>query len=141
MSKASQLSSGPTGDVSIAEVFGAKLKHARVKAGLKQAELAAKADLQRSYVVELEGGDANVTLKTMAKLAEVLGVDVRDFLPESKAAPVSPTALAHLCSLLEHLPDRLAVWHQQEGELLQELRSLSDLRHALASQPMVAQSD
>lgn len=54
--------------------FGAALKAARNAAGLRQAELAAEADLDTSYVSLLENNRKSPTLTVYFRLCEVLRV-------------------------------------------------------------------
>jgi len=74
------------------KAFAVRLREARRKAGLNQAALGELAGLHRVYIVELESGQSNVTLKTLGKIADALQMDVRDLLPGTGAA-VSPAAL------------------------------------------------
>jgi DNA-binding XRE family transcriptional regulator len=45
--------------------FGKKLRAARIRAGLTQAEVAEQAGLTQQYVSVVEGGRQNITLSTM----------------------------------------------------------------------------
>jgi transcriptional regulator with XRE-family HTH domain len=106
---------------------GARIREARLKAGLTQAELGARADLKQSYIFELESGTANITLRTLARMADVLEIDARDFLPESRSSPLSLPRIERLHAALIAVEK-----HQSEAaELATELRGLADLRLAL----------
>lgn len=54
---------------------GANVRRLRAAAGLSQAALAQASGLSRRLVVALEGGDANISLANLDRLAGVLGVD------------------------------------------------------------------
>jgi len=56
------------------------LKVLREKRGLTQAELAAKANLSREYVLRLEAGRHDPALSTLEALAKALGVPVAKLL-------------------------------------------------------------
>lgn len=57
--------------------MGYKIKEARERAGLSQAELAEKAGVSRSIINGLETGRASVTTTTtIARIATALGVSV-----------------------------------------------------------------
>lgn len=58
------------------EWFGRRLRVIRKGAGLSQEELARRADLDRSYVGQVERGERNITLLNICKLAGALGVPV-----------------------------------------------------------------
>lgn len=55
--------------------FGRRLRELRLKQGLSQERLGELAGLDRTYVSSAEAGRRNVSLKTICKLAEALGVD------------------------------------------------------------------
>jgi transcriptional regulator with XRE-family HTH domain len=55
-------------------VLAANVRRLRVKLGLSQEEFGERCGLHRTYVGAIERGERNVTLKTVAQLAEALGV-------------------------------------------------------------------
>lgn len=71
--------------------FGQRLRLLRTSRGLSQEELANAADLDRTYISSCEAGRRNVTLKTIMRLAEALGVDPSVFVqrPAEQAAESS----------------------------------------------------
>jgi transcriptional regulator with XRE-family HTH domain len=56
--------------------FGAAVKHFRSRAGLTQADLAARAGIHRAYLSELEGGRTTEALERLMTLFRELGVRV-----------------------------------------------------------------
>ncbi|MBX3700302.1 MAG: helix-turn-helix transcriptional regulator [Dokdonella sp.] len=62
------------------EAFGRVLRELRLARQLSQEALAFEADLQRNYVSLLERGQNSASLKTLFKLAPVLGVSVSNLL-------------------------------------------------------------
>ena len=64
----------------IKRLFGKRVRERRLALGLTQQELADRAGLHRSYIGEIELGRRNVTLKSVAKIAKVLQVDVASLL-------------------------------------------------------------
>lgn len=60
--------------------FGKRLRELRLERGLSQEKLGELAGLDRTYVSSAEAGRRNVSLKTIYKLAEALGVDAKDLL-------------------------------------------------------------
>ncbi|MDQ8022081.1 MAG: helix-turn-helix transcriptional regulator [Moraxellaceae bacterium] len=54
--------------------FGRVVRQSREAQGWSQEQLAERADLNRSYIGEIERGDAMPSLATLAKLATALGV-------------------------------------------------------------------
>jgi transcriptional regulator with XRE-family HTH domain len=59
--------------------FGERLRAIRSQRALSQAQLAARADLDPSYVSSVECGHRNVSLATICTFAQALRVPVREF--------------------------------------------------------------
>lgn len=57
-----------------------KLKEARVNAGLTQQELAFKSGLSIGMVQSIEVGRRTGSVKTLKKIADVLGITINDLL-------------------------------------------------------------
>ena len=53
----------------------------RLTTGWSQAELASAAGLHRTYVGAVERGERNVSMDAMWRLADCLGVSLRDLFP------------------------------------------------------------
>lgn len=67
----------PTSDefrVYTAASLGEAIRHYRTEAGMTQAELAAQAGIQRSYLSELESGKETEQVKRLLKVLRRLGV-------------------------------------------------------------------
>jgi transcriptional regulator with XRE-family HTH domain len=56
------------------KTFGASVREHRLALHLSQEDLAARADMHRTYITDVERGVRNVTLASMCKLAEALGI-------------------------------------------------------------------
>lgn len=54
--------------------FGRRLRALRQARGISQEELAHHAGLDRTYISSCEAGRRNVTLKTITRLADALGI-------------------------------------------------------------------
>lgn len=59
---------------SIRDLFGARLRALRGRAGLTQERLAFRADMDRSYIGQVERGEVNVSIDNIAKIAKGLRV-------------------------------------------------------------------
>jgi transcriptional regulator with XRE-family HTH domain len=68
--------------------FAANVVKLRAERGISQEELAHLADINRSYLSDLETGKTYVGLEIMGKIADVLGVEGADLLKKIK--PTSP---------------------------------------------------
>ncbi len=66
--------------------FGSAVRARRQALGLSQEELAARADLHRTYVGDIERGRRNVSLNNIRKLAVALGCSPSDLLREAEAS-------------------------------------------------------
>lgn len=69
------------------QVFGKNLRAARLKASLKQSEVAVLTGLTQQYLSLIEAGQQNITLKTMILLAEVVDSDLLDMLKRALDDP------------------------------------------------------
>lgn len=67
----------------LAVAYGLAVRRARVAAGLSQERLSELAGLDRTYVSALERGLRNPTLTTQAKIADALGLPMRELVPDS----------------------------------------------------------
>ena len=77
----------------IVRQFGRALRRHRGQHRWSQERLAAAAELNRSYVGELERGEAVASLQTAHKLASALGVSLGELLLEAEALPLAGNAL------------------------------------------------
>lgn len=64
------------------ETFGKVIKQLRESRGLSQQELADYADLDRSYISDMERGRYNPTLQTIYKLTEILNIKPHELFAE-----------------------------------------------------------
>jgi transcriptional regulator with XRE-family HTH domain len=60
--------------------FGKRLRELRFERGLSQEKLGELAGLDRTYISSADAGRRNVSLKTIYKMAEALGVEAGDLL-------------------------------------------------------------
>ena len=67
-------------DPDLNRAFASNLRRLRTKSKQSQEEFAARCGLHRTYIGAIERGERNVTLKTVAVVAEGLGVDTLDLL-------------------------------------------------------------
>ncbi len=72
--------------------FGLVLRELRKRQGLSQEKLAHEADLERNYISLLELGRNSASIKTIFKLAPVLGLSVADLMAQ----------VEHRASLVRH---------------------------------------
>ena len=64
----------------ILEKFGQHLKEIRLKKGLSQEQLGLSSDLDRTYISGIERGKRNVSLLNIVKLADSLGISLKDII-------------------------------------------------------------
>ena len=113
------------------KAFGRKVREARERAGLTRAQLGDATGLAPSYLFEIENEGANVTLKTLAKLAVSLKLGPRDLLPESEQDALTGSAVAELIAALDRAADVLSQRQSQEAELISRLDRLTHFRTTL----------
>lgn len=71
-------------DVCLSKHFGTTLRQFRDRKGWSQEMLAEQSDLNRSYVGELERGQAIASLITLEKLASAFGVSMSHLLTHTE---------------------------------------------------------
>ena len=62
--------------------FGEKLREARSRRAITQETLADLSGLHRTYVSSVERGERNVSIQTIARFAEALGITMAELMPE-----------------------------------------------------------
>ncbi|MDR5898856.1 helix-turn-helix transcriptional regulator [Halomonas vilamensis] len=63
--------------------FGQRVREIRKAKGLTQENMAALAEIDRSYMGHIERGEKNITLTKIYQISEALGIDVTDLFPRS----------------------------------------------------------
>ena len=71
------------------EHVGARIRAARKRAKLKQSEVAAAIGSGQSYIVDIESGKANLTLRMLSRMAAALGVSPASLLLEGDLANIA----------------------------------------------------
>ena len=74
------------------EYLGKRVRAERIRLGLKQAQLAERADKSTKWISRIETQGDNVSLHSLAGLARGLGVEPGDLLPTSKTRTDSALA-------------------------------------------------
>lgn len=64
----------------INEVFGKKVLERRLSLKISQETLANMADIDRTYLPDIEKGKGNVSLRVADKIAKALNVSLKDLL-------------------------------------------------------------
>lgn len=63
----------------ITQQVGLRIKELRHKLGISQEELAARADVHRTYIASLEVGKRNVSIIALEKIVNALEVSLSEF--------------------------------------------------------------
>ena len=74
-------------------LIGQKLRACRRECGMTQENLAEKAGLHPTYIGQVERGEKNLTVSTLEKLLDAMGLSLADFfafLPRQKSAADYP---------------------------------------------------
>lgn len=69
----------------VQQLVGDNVRRCREAVGITQAELAARMDVDRAYVSGLERGERNVTISSLFRTAEALGVTMVDLVIDAEA--------------------------------------------------------
>ncbi|PIW74710.1 MAG: transcriptional regulator [Candidatus Portnoybacteria bacterium CG_4_8_14_3_um_filter_44_15] len=62
--------------------FGKKVRDERVKLGLSQEALAARAGVHRTYIGMIERAEKNITLENIQKICRALDLKIGDFFSD-----------------------------------------------------------
>ena len=62
----------------IQELVGKRIREVRKEKGFSQEELAARADLDRTYMTSVECGRRNISIVNLNKIAKALGVTLEE---------------------------------------------------------------
>ena len=68
----------------IEEKIGLKIKNLRNKNGLTQEELAARCELTKSFISQLERGQTAPSVSTLEDIVECLGTNLSEFFGDEK---------------------------------------------------------
>jgi transcriptional regulator with XRE-family HTH domain len=60
---------------------GALILHARLSKGMTQEQVAIGASLARAQIANIESGRSDIPTKTLARIAQTLGVSMKDLVP------------------------------------------------------------
>jgi transcriptional regulator with XRE-family HTH domain len=61
-----------------------RIKELRANASITQEELASRAELDRTYINSVENGRRNLSIVNIGKIADALGLSVKDFFDSDK---------------------------------------------------------
>jgi transcriptional regulator with XRE-family HTH domain len=84
----------PEGSRGVLAHVGQNLRRLRQAAGLSQTALAEAADISRRTIINLEAGEANISLSGLDRLAEALGAGFVDLVSAPTASPRRIDAVA-----------------------------------------------
>jgi len=79
----------PEGGAELART-GARIRAARLKAGLSQSEAATRTGVSRSFLSTVERGQSGVSVRVLSDMANVFGIPMGEFAPG-----LAPTAVLH----------------------------------------------
>ena len=66
------------------EKFGGVVKQIRKEHGISQEQLALLADIDRTYISDIEKGERNISLLTLKKIADALQVSMSYLITETE---------------------------------------------------------
>ncbi len=68
--------------MNINEIFGKRVRERRLSLGLSQEKLANLADVDRTYLPDIENGKRNVSLVVAEKIAKALNIPLKELLDD-----------------------------------------------------------
>lgn len=76
----------PTANSQLINGLSDAVRNRRIELGLSQAQLAERAELHRTYISEVERGTQNLTIETMARLADALDTSIMSLMEAANLA-------------------------------------------------------
>jgi transcriptional regulator with XRE-family HTH domain len=76
----------------MAETQGERIRRAREEHGVKQGHVAREAKITQAHLSRIENDESGVTLRTIKKIAEVLGENVENIIVRKDASKGPPVA-------------------------------------------------
>lgn len=76
----------------VLEAIGSRIKAARLRADLTQAELASRVGCTKGWIYLAEDGQGNAKIHSLYRVADALGVPIHSLLPPSAAEPCAATS-------------------------------------------------
>ena len=91
----------------INRLVGKRIRELRKARGMTQAELAEAAELEVETISRLEGGTRGATVDSVNRIAQALGIGLKEFFDFKKegAAVIPSKKLLRIYRLLEKLPE------------------------------------
>ena len=108
--------------------FGNRVREARKKAGLTQAQLGAAAGLSQAYIFEVETKGSNMTLKAMAAIADSCKVSLKDLIPDNEFESVTPVSVL---ALISELAEALLAHQKEFSDVKVHVKGYTDLSSQL----------
>ena len=110
-------------EVDIASSTGSRVKQERQRRGLSRRVLAEAARVSERYLVQLESGEANITLGILSKIAAALGMPLLSLIGDAPTASRPDDRLDHLVTSL-HSRERDEAATMLDGWLNERRRRL-----------------
>ena len=108
--------------------FGSRVREARKKAGLTQAQLGTAASLSQAYIYEVETKGANITLRAMAAIAEACKLSLKDLIPDNDFESATPVSVL---ALISELAEALLAHQKAIADVKVHVKGYTDLTHQL----------
>ncbi len=105
--------------------IGEKIRHYRKERGFSQEELAYRASLHNTYIGQLERGEKNLTVESLAKVCAALDITLAEFFQGSASTPkMLSLEIEKIILLLENRSKN------DQGRILNLIESLLDWKES-----------
>lgn len=112
-----------------------QLRALRLKAGLTQAALARRLKVRQHYISRIESGRANLSIRTLEKVARALGKSVRvgfvdsgEILRDRRGGVLNfggwETEEAKLRRMRDWTPDEIFDWQEEANRFMRDAKAL-----------------
>ena len=116
------------------QTIGRKLRQFRQKKGYSQETLADRAGLHPTYIGQVERGEKNITVETLAKITTALGIPISSVFDDVLSNPM-PSAENYPLRAYELFSSLSEKDQRRLYDILSQIRSLLQLHLARTSPP------
>ena len=90
----------------ISKIIGERIRNHRNRLDLSQDELAERAGLHGTYIGQLERGEKNATLESIAKVVSGLGIKFETLFENINAGEIKPNIASQCYRLVDSLTEK-----------------------------------
>ncbi len=140
MAKKSNEPDEPVERNELLEAIGLLFREARHKAKLTQKQVAEATGLTQAYIYLVESGGQNLTVMSLQRLADAVGVRIRDLMPEGPDAPPGAAMLDRLAEGFAAFAEQYRRHTERDAQIAEAVRGAQRAFERLGAVPARTES-